>query len=127
MLFHLGTSAHTRELRYPALQYEPFEAALMDKSTRLTHAALVGLRKQSVLDAERLLSHHVADFLERIGHAVEAEYVRTVACWHEASDGRGLTELQRSRYNYKMLQYLCQDLMPWYNQLPDFTFLDVNR
>ena len=99
----------------------------MDPTTRLTYAALVGQRKQSVLDAEKLLSHHVADFMERNNHVIEAEYVRTVACWHEATDGRGLTELQRSRYNYRMLNYLSRDFMPWFDQTPDFSKVDINR
>ena len=38
---------------------------MRDSSTGLTHAALVGSRPQSVPDADRLLSHHVADFFER--------------------------------------------------------------
>ena len=71
--------------------------------TGLTHAALVGSRKQSVPDAEKLLSFHVAKFFKDNHHLAEAEYVETVALWHEASDGRGLSQLQRCRQNYRCL------------------------
>ena len=53
--------------------------------------------------------------------------MRVVANWHEASDGRGITELQRCRKNYKMLEYLVADWMPWYGQEPDFSLVDINR
>ena len=54
-------SDHTRELRYVALRPEALEAAMLDPNTGLTHAALVGARKQSVRDAEKLLSFPVAE------------------------------------------------------------------
>ena len=41
--------------------------ALTDSSVDLTYSALVGLRKQSVQDAERLFSPKLADFMERNG------------------------------------------------------------
>jgi len=59
--------------------------------TGLTHAALVGSRKQSVPDAEKLLSFHVAKFFKDNHYLAEAEYVETVALWHESSDGCGLS------------------------------------
>lgn len=40
-----------------------FDAALMDPKTGLTHAALVRERKQSFLDAEKILFYFVAKFL----------------------------------------------------------------
>ena len=46
--------------------------------TRLTQVALRGERKQSVPDAERLLSYKVADYMFTNGHYAEAEYVRKV-------------------------------------------------
>ena len=48
---------------------------MLAPDTGLTHAALVGLRKQSVLDAECLLSTHVAAWLHRNGFPVEGEFV----------------------------------------------------
>ena len=41
-----------------------FKEAYYDPVTGLTRAALVGERKQSVIDAERLFGPNVADFLE---------------------------------------------------------------
>ena len=93
----------------------------------LTQIALQGLRKQSVPDAELLLSHRVAAFLRQRGYLVEAEYVQVVADWHEAWDGRGITQLQRCRKNYAMLNYLLDEWMPWHRQSYDFLFIDINR
>ena len=118
---------HTRNANYQELDLDAFDAAMRDHRTGLTLAALIGARKQSVKDAELLLSFKVASFMEDKGHAVNAAFVRTVACWHEASDGRGLTQLQRCRYNYHMLQYLLDELMPFHRQQYDFKILDVNR
>ena len=56
---------HTRQGSNQQLNLEHFDEAMRDSSTGLTHAALVGSCPQSVPDAERLLSHHVADFFER--------------------------------------------------------------
>ncbi|CAB4002235.1 uncharacterized protein LOC110054371 [Paramuricea clavata] len=58
----------------------------------LTHAAVVGERKQSLTDAQQLLSYHVVDSLQRLGYETEAEYVKVVN-WHNATDGRGITQL----------------------------------
>ena len=60
------------------------------------------------------------------GYEAEAEYVRTIAEWHEASDGRGLTQEERSHANNKMLRYLLTDWMP-YHQEYDLSYIDVNR
>lgn len=93
----------------------------------LTHAALVGKRKQSVKDAERLLSYHVVNSLERHGHNSEACYVQTIAQWHEASDGRHSSQLQRSRYNYQMLNFILDEWMPWHSENYHFSTIDINR
>lgn len=58
---------HLRNGGYSALNYEAFSDDLADPLSGLTHAALVGKRKQSVKDAERLLSYHVVNSLERHG------------------------------------------------------------
>ena len=52
--------------------------AMLAPDTGLTHAALVGLRKQSVPDAERLLSVHVARWLRNHGYTKEAEFVQVL-------------------------------------------------
>ena len=88
---------------------------------------MVGKRRQSVKDAERLLSYHVADSLQRHGYIEEANYVRIVAQWHESSDGRGLSQLQRCRFNYQMLNFILEELMPWYDECYDFSTIDINR
>ena len=96
---------HTREGGPDFCDVTSFDAAMMDPSTGLTHAALLGERKQSVTDAEKMLSYLVAKFLREHGYEREAYYVETVAGWHEAADGRGLTELERSRKKLCHAQY----------------------
>ena len=118
---------HLRNGGYSALNYESFSDVLADPLSGLTHAALVGKRKQSVKDAERLLSYHVVNSLQRLGYNLEASYVRTIAQWHEASDGRGLSQLQRSRYNYQMLNFILDEWMPWHRENYDFSTIDINR
>lgn len=120
-------AGHLREGGYNALQYEAFADVLADPLSGLTHAALVGKRKQSVKDAERLLSYHVVASLRRHGHNAEADYVHVIAQWHEASDGRGLGQLQRCRYNYKMLNFILDEWMPWHTDIYDFATIDINR
>lgn len=117
----------TRECRYQDLDPEAFDKALLDPNTGLSHAALTGQRPQSVEDAERLLSYHVAASMQKNGYDFEADYVTTVAGWHEASDGRGMSQLERSKANYQMLNYLLDELMPWHADKCDFTFLDIYK
>ena len=101
--------------------------ALRDETVGLTYPALVGLRKQSVQDSERMFSLSLADFMERNHYRAEARYIRVVNGWRRASDERGLSELQRSRLNYEFLNYIIEDLMPWYSTTYDFSLLEVNR
>lgn len=86
---------HTREGGPYGFNLNGFDEALTNPGTGLSHAELTGERKQSVQDAERLLSYHVSRFLMDKGYHKEAEYVKVIAGWHEAADGRGLSELQR--------------------------------
>lgn len=125
ILKRIATS--TRECRYQELDPEAFDKALLDPRAGLSHAALTGQRPQSVEDAEKLLSYHVAASMQRNELDCEAEYVSTVAAWHEASDGRGMGQLRRCKANYQMLNYIVADLMPWYQENYDFTYIDVNR
>ncbi|XP_064622698.1 uncharacterized protein LOC135484921 isoform X2 [Lineus longissimus] len=120
-------AGHTREGRYPMLEFDGFDEAMRDPGTGLTYAALVGKRKQSVTDAEKLLSFPVAKFLEENGFESAAKYVHTIAQWHEGSDGRGLSQLQRSRYNYLTLNYIMDELMPWHAERNDLSTIDINR
>ena len=66
-------------------------------------------------------------FMEKHGYDFEAKYIRIVLNWRRASDERGLTELQRSKFNYQMLNYLLDDLMPWHSSNYDFSTIEVNR
>ena len=118
---------HIRDGGYEAFNYEAFSEVLADPLSGLTHAALVGKQRQSVKDTERLLSYHVADSLQRHGYIEEVNYVRIVAQWHESSDGRGLSQLQRCRFNCQMLNFILEEWMPWYDECYDFSTIDINR
>ncbi|XP_021363619.1 uncharacterized protein LOC110456903 isoform X1 [Mizuhopecten yessoensis] len=65
VLKRIATS--TRECRYQELDPEAFDKALLDPRAGLSHAALTGQRPQSVEDAEKLLSYHVAARMQRNG------------------------------------------------------------
>ena len=73
---------HTREGAYMKLNLDAFDEAMRDPKIGLTHTALVGKRKQSVTDAEKLLSFHVSHFLKEKGYLAEAKYVENVAKCH---------------------------------------------
>ncbi len=109
------------------IEVEHYMEALKDETSRLTYSALVGLRKQSVSDAERLFSLPLAHFMERKGYTAEANYIHAVNGWRRAADERGLSQLQRCRLNYKFLQYILDDLMPWHQSEYDFSLLEVNK
>lgn len=64
-----------REGKDNRLNYEAFDDVLLDPKSGLTHAALIGKRKQSLVDAERLLSYHVVESLKRHGHEREAKHI----------------------------------------------------
>ena len=65
--------------------------------------------------------------MEERGYGFEAKYIRTVWNWRRVSDERGLSELQRSKFNYEMLNMILDELMPWYKEFYDFGSLEVNR
>jgi len=106
---------------------ERFVEALSEPTSGLTYPALTGSRKQSVVDAERLFSPDLAQFMEDKGYHFEAKYIRTIWNWRRASDERGLSECTRSKFNYSMLNMILDELMPWYKQCYDFGLLEVNR
>ena len=70
----------------------------------MTYPALVGSRKQSVEDAERLFSSSLLKFMEKKDYKYEAQYIRAIRGWRQACDQRGLSELERCRYNYNLLK-----------------------
>ena len=118
---------HVRDGGYQQLNYEAFDDVLKDSKSGLTQVALIGKRKQNLVDAERLLSYHVVDSLRLHGHEREAEYVEIMVHWHDATDGTGLSQLTRCKYNYKMLTYILDEWMPWHNENYDFSTIDINR
>ena len=120
-------AAHTRSGGPSKLKLEQYTEALSDPSSGLTYPSFVGSRKQSVVDAERLFSPKLAAFMEKKGYTFEANYIRIIWNWHRASDERGLTSLRRSRFNYKLLDLILENLMPWYEDSYDFSLLEVNR
>lgn len=61
------------------------------------------------------------------GYTFEAQYIRVIRNWRRACDERGLSELQRCHYNYDLLNFLLDDLMPWHTECYDFSLLEVNR
>ena len=109
------------------IQLECFVEALHDPSSKFTYPALTGQRKQSVSDTEHLLSKEMVAFMERYGYVEEARYLRVIANWRAACDERGLSELECSCYNYELLNYLLDDLMPWHSEMYDFSLLEVTR
>jgi hypothetical protein len=85
----------------------------------LTYTALTGKRKQSVGDAEELLSPAVGKWLRTNNFLSEARFVEVVSNWHKASDGCGLSEAEREKYNLEMMEYLLEDWMPWFKNEED--------
>ena len=53
------------------LRLERFTEVLQDPNSRLTYAALTGQRKQSVRDAERLLSQEMVNFMKKHGYILK--------------------------------------------------------
>ena len=93
----------------------------------MTYPPLVGSRKQSVEDAERLFSSSLLKFMEKKDYKYEAQYIRAIRGWRQACDQRGLSELERCRYNYNHLNFILEEWMPWYTKSYDFSLLEVNR
>ena len=116
-----------RNGRIPGVDLRHLREALHDSSTGLTYESLTGKNKQSVPDCERLISPGVISFLEKKGHTESAKVIRIFHRWHKAVDGRGLTESVRSTYRKEMKEWLLSDWMPWFNFLPDYSTIDVNR
>lgn len=106
---------------------ERFEEALYDENTQFTYAALTGQRKQSIRDVEVLFSENVEQFMKRKSYTYEEKYVQIIRQWRLACDQRGLSELERCRYNYKLLSMILEELMPWHKEIYDFSTLEVTR
>lgn len=99
---------------------------MRDPKTGLTHAALVGTCKQSVPDSKKLLFFHVAKCFVEKHYFPKAEYVETIAHWHKASVGRGISQLQHCWQNYCMLNYILDEWIPWHRD-HDLSTMDINK
>lgn len=75
----------------------------MTPSTNLTYTSLTGVKEQSVSDAERMFSHQLAIYMESKGYK-EAKFIKVVADWRAACDQRGLSELERGKFNCGLLR-----------------------
>ena len=101
--------------------------AIADESSGLTYPALTGDRKQSVVDAERLFGPKLVAFFNRKGYEYEAKYTGAICNWRRSCDERGLSELQRCKYNHQLLSLILDELIPWHNDVYDLSLLEVNR
>ena len=117
----------TREGRNKQIRLQRFQEALKDSNSGLTYSAFTGARKQSVTDSERLFASSLCHWFKDNGYKAESDYVETINNWHRAGDERGLTEDERSCYNYGMLNFILDDLMPWHKANCDLSLLEVNR
>ena len=87
----------------------------------------MGIRKQSVEDTERLFSPSLLSFMEHKDYQYEARYICAILGWRQACDEHRLSELDRCWHNYQRLNFLLEELMPWFSQFYDFSLLEVNR
>ena len=85
------------------------------------------MRKQSVEDAERMISPRVADFMESKGPSETARYFRIFSDYHVANDGHSRTQEWRSTANKATLYYLLDDYMPWRKDGHDLSMIDINK
>ena len=60
-------------------------------------------------DVERLFGAKLLAFMQKKGYSAEADYIEAVLGWRRACDERGLSEIQRCRYNYKFLNYILDE------------------
>ena len=120
-------ASHTRSGGPANIKLERYTEALRDPTSGMTYPALIGARKQSVIDAERLFSSQLSTFMRKKGYDVEATYIETIHNWRRANDERGLSSLMRSKYNYCLLNMILDELMPWHKESYNFALLEVNR
>jgi hypothetical protein len=51
--------------------------------------------------------------------------VHHIARFHEASDGRGLSQEERQAANMGFRNYILDEWMPWHTSF-DFSYIDIN-
>lgn len=108
---------------------ERFVEALQDPKSGLTYPALVGTRKQSVEDVERLFGEPLIEYMTLKNYTSEAQYLSIIRNWRNAIDKRGITNSARKQYNQDLLEFILDELMPWhrYPELNDYSLLEINR
>ena len=77
-------------------------------------------------EAEGLFNKNLSQWF-KLKSNKEAAYIEVVNNWHRAGDERGLTEEEQSRFNYDMLNFVHDDLMPLHKISYDLSLLEVNR
>ena len=128
-MFHYSNVHIAKSIRLGGpsqLQLDRFTEALYDETSGLTFPALTGQRKQSVRDAETLFSEGVEKFMKRKGYTYEERFVRCIRNWRRTCDERGLSSLQRCKFNYQMLELILDELMRWHHQMFDLSLLEIN-
>ena len=65
--------------------------------------------------------------MQRKGYLYEEKYTQTLWNWRRACDERGLSELQRCKFNHQFLNLILDELMPWHVDNYDLSLLEVNR
>ena len=68
------------------IHLERFVEALQDPDSGLTYPALVGTRKQSIEDVERLFGESLITYMECKNYSVKAKYLRIIRNWRRAVD-----------------------------------------
>lgn len=118
-----------RKGRPDTVKLERFTEALQDPSSGLTYPALVGSRKQSVQNVERLFGEPLIEFMEKKKYESEANYLRIICNWRRAVDERGLDDSQRQKFNHDLLDFILDGLMPWHRdtEMRDLSLMEVNQ
>ena len=58
--------------------------------------------------------------MQKKGYTYEAKYIDAVLGWRQACDLRGLSELERCRQNYVLLNFILEELIPWSRECYNF-------
>ena len=66
--------------------------AIKAPKSGLTYVALVGSRKQSVEDVERLFGVPLIQYMEKKQYHLEAKYLKVIRNWRRAVDERGVAD-----------------------------------
>jgi hypothetical protein len=106
---------HKREGGPEGFNLQGLDDAMMDSSTWLTHAALTGERKQSVTDAERMLSFLVGKFLLQHGYVLESNSLKQLLVGTRQQIVEVSASWKVAKQNiYKMLNLILDEWMSWH-------------